>query len=64
MSSIVHYMWLVLTAILINDYRRVGAGHVFPAGSPFETQTMMFPIVFPGPRTSASFGAGLPPCFS
>ena len=41
----------------------MGAGQVFPAGSPFETQTMMFPMVLPVPRTSASFGAGFPPCF-
>ena len=24
---------------------------------------MMFPMVLPAPRTSASFGAGFPPCF-
>src|SRR5262249_12505522 len=31
-----------------------GAGYVFPAGSPFETQTMMFAILLPAPSTSAS----------
>ena len=36
----------------------MGAGQVFPAGSPFETQTMMFPMVLPLPRTSISFGTG------
>ena len=36
----------------------LGAGQVFPAGSPFETQTMMFPMVLPLPRTSISFGTG------
>src|SRR4029450_3899625 len=35
-----------------------GAGHVFPAGTPFDTQTMMFPMVLPLPRTSISFGTG------
>src|SRR5512141_3263306 len=47
--------WSITTGVL-------GAGHVFPAGSPFETQTMMFPIVLPLPRTSISFGTG-PECF-
>src|SRR5258708_1461665 len=36
-----------------------GAGQVFPAGSPFETQTMTFPMVLPLPRTSISFAAGV-----
>ena len=36
----------------------VGAGNVFPAGRPFETYTMMLPMVLPLPRTSASFGTG------
>src|SRR5512134_1721943 len=40
----------------------LGAGQVFPAGSPFETQTRMFPIVLPPPRTSISLGTGLA-CF-
>src|SRR6266545_1212862 len=40
----------------------LGAGQVFPAGNPFETQTMMFPMVLPLPRTSTSFGTG-PECF-
>ena len=33
-----------------------------PAGSPFETHTMMFPMVLPLPRTSISFATG-PECF-
>ena len=36
----------------------LGAGQVLPAGSPFETQTMMFPMVLPLPSTSASLGTG------
>src|SRR4051812_3981694 len=36
----------------------VGAGYVLPAGTPFETQTMTFPIVLPLPRTRASLGTG------
>src|SRR5512134_3432946 len=40
----------------------LGAGQVFPAGSPFETQTRMFPMVLPPPRTSISLGTGLA-CF-
>src|SRR5258708_34852103 len=36
----------------------VGAGQVFPAGSPFDTQTMTFPMVLPLPRTSISFSTG------
>ena len=39
-----------------------GAGYVFPAGSPFVTYTMTFPMVFPPPRTSLSSGTG-PECF-
>src|SRR5262245_8485600 len=35
-----------------------GAGKVLPAGSPFDTHTMMFPIVLPLPRTSIGFGTG------
>src|SRR4029079_14344562 len=35
-----------------------GTGQVFPAGSPFETHTRMFPMVLPDPRTSISFGTG------
>jgi hypothetical protein len=37
-------------------------GQVFPAGSPFDTQTRMFPIVLPLPRASISLGTG-PECF-
>src|SRR5262245_27219933 len=33
-------------------------GQVFPAGSHFETHTMMFPMVLPLPRSSTSFGTG------
>src|SRR6266542_3546370 len=40
----------------------LGAGQVFPAGSPFETHTMMFPMVLPLPRASISLGTG-PECF-
>src|SRR6476646_1973446 len=40
----------------------VGAGYVFPAGSPFETHTTMFPMVLPFPRASISLGTG-PECF-
>src|SRR5580765_5098571 len=40
----------------------LGTGHVFPAGSPFETHTMMFPMVLPDPRTSISLATG-PECF-
>ena len=36
----------------------MGTGKVFPDGSPFETQTKMFPIVLPLPRDSISFGTG------
>src|SRR5437899_5746546 len=40
----------------------LGAGQVFPAASPFETETMMFAMVWPLPRTSISAGTG-PECF-
>src|SRR3954464_1016964 len=40
----------------------LGAGYVFPAGTPFDTHTMMLPIVLPLPRASASFATG-PECF-
>src|SRR5215471_3080086 len=40
-----------------------GAGKVLPAGTPFDTHTMMFPIVLPVPRTSIGFGTGCPECF-
>src|SRR5436190_21675308 len=40
----------------------LGTGQVLPDGSPFETQTRMFPIVLPLPRSSISFGTG-PECF-
>src|SRR4030095_17055404 len=36
----------------------VGTGHVFPAGRPFETATMIFAMVWPPPRTSFSAGTG------
>src|SRR5580765_1524707 len=37
----------------------LGTGHVFPAASPFDTQTMMFPMVLPLPRDSISLGWGV-----
>src|SRR6185503_6505663 len=40
----------------------LGAGQVLPAGIPFVTYTMTFPMVLPPPRTSISFGTG-PECF-
>ncbi len=36
----------------------LGTGQVLPAGSPFETQTMMFPMVLPLPRASISLATG------
>ncbi len=40
----------------------MGAGYVFPAGTPFETKTMMFPMALALPRTSISLGTGVE-CF-
>src|SRR5262245_48577899 len=36
----------------------LGTGQVLPAGSPFDTHTIMFPMALPLPRTSISLGWG------
>src|SRR5690349_7795228 len=40
----------------------LGGAYVLPLGRPFETYTIMLPMVLPLPRTSISFGTG-PECF-
>src|SRR5919201_3858491 len=59
------YVWPTMIPITCGWYRQpfwsrttgvLGTGQDFPGGNPFESQTMMFPIVLPDPRTSISFG--------